>query len=484
MSKTVAQIFAINPVTTILNNDLFYLVNSPYTPGTDAAISGSSLKALFLQPANNLSDLSNVSTARTNLGLTALATATPPLSGTLGGTGVNNGASLITIGGNLTFSGAFSFTGTLSNTTNITFPTSGTLATTSQLPTPSALTSSNDTNVTITLGGTPATSLLQTVSLTMGWTGQLGLTRGGTNASLTASNGGIVWSNATQLQILTGTATAGQMLQSGASVTPAWSTTTYPATNAINTLLYASSANVMAALATVNSAFLTTSSGGVPTWNTNQPFVRTNIQKFTASGTYTPTTGTKYAIMECIGNGGGGGGAASSTGAASGGGGGAGSYSRVVVTAASIGASQTVTVGATGTGGTAGNNAGTNGGDVSIGTLCVGKGGTGGNGAAANSSAAGGAGGVAGTGDVTSVGNGGTGGGGATITTASVPRGIGAASFLGGAPTGQQYIQSTGNAGNNYGAGGNGGYSFAAGGNAAGGTGSTGIAIITEFIFQ
>jgi hypothetical protein len=93
-----------------------------------------------------------------------------------------------------------------------------------------ALTRVDDTNVTLTLGGTPTTSLLRAASLTLGWTGQLGLTRGGTNASLTASNGGIVWSNATQLQILSGTATAGQILRSGASATPSWSTATYPAT--------------------------------------------------------------------------------------------------------------------------------------------------------------------------------------------------------------------------------------------------------------
>lgn len=39
--------------------------------------------------------------------------------------------------------------------------------------TPSALTKVDDTNVTLTLGGTPATSLLQGVSLTLGWTGTL-----------------------------------------------------------------------------------------------------------------------------------------------------------------------------------------------------------------------------------------------------------------------------------------------------------------------
>lgn len=55
--------------------------------------------------------------------------------------------------------------------------------------TPAALTKVDDTNVTLTLGGTPATSLLQTTSLTLGWTGQLGLSRGGTNADLSATGG-------------------------------------------------------------------------------------------------------------------------------------------------------------------------------------------------------------------------------------------------------------------------------------------------------
>lgn len=39
--------------------------------------------------------------------------------------------------------------------------------------TPSALTKTDDTNVTLTLGGTPATALLQAVSLTLGWSGTL-----------------------------------------------------------------------------------------------------------------------------------------------------------------------------------------------------------------------------------------------------------------------------------------------------------------------
>ena len=49
---------------------------------------------------------------------------------TYGGTGVNNGASTITLGGNLTTSGAFASTFTMTGATNVTFPTSGTLSTT------------------------------------------------------------------------------------------------------------------------------------------------------------------------------------------------------------------------------------------------------------------------------------------------------------------------------------------------------------------
>ena len=97
------------------------------------------------------------------------------------------------------------------------------------------------------------------------------LALGGTNAALTANNGGIIYSNATALAVLAGTVTAQQLLMSGASTTPQWSTTTYPTTNAINTLLYASSANVMAALATANSSVLVTSAGGVPSLSTTLP---------------------------------------------------------------------------------------------------------------------------------------------------------------------------------------------------------------------
>lgn len=69
----------------------------------------------------------------------------------------------ITVGSGLTLSG-----GTLTATGGVT---------------PASLTRTNDTNVTVTLGGTPATALLQATSLTMGWTGQLSISRGGTGKS-------------------------------------------------------------------------------------------------------------------------------------------------------------------------------------------------------------------------------------------------------------------------------------------------------------
>lgn len=226
------------------------------------------------------------------------------LAGANGGTGVANTGKTITLGGSLTTSGAFDSTFTMTGPTSVTFPTSGTLATTAgpSLPavilgdtlygsapnvlsalagnitavkqylsqtgtgavsaapawatiaggdvTGAALTKVDDTNVTLTLGGTPATALLRAASITAGWTGQLALTRGGTNASLVASNGGLVYSDASGLAILAGTATAGQIPRSGSSSAPAWSTATYPGTAAAGTVLAAGTANTIAATAT------------------------------------------------------------------------------------------------------------------------------------------------------------------------------------------------------------------------------------------
>jgi hypothetical protein len=60
----------------------------------------------------------------------ALGLSTGVLASANGGTGVNNGSSTLTLGGNHTTVGAFASTFTMTGTTAVTFPTSGTLMTT------------------------------------------------------------------------------------------------------------------------------------------------------------------------------------------------------------------------------------------------------------------------------------------------------------------------------------------------------------------
>jgi hypothetical protein len=213
------------------------------------------------------------------------------------------------------------------------------------------------------------------------------------------------------------------------------------------------------------------------------------IQKFTSSGTYTPMAGMTYAIVELVGGGGGGGAAyaESSSVFRVGGGGGAGGYSRKLVTAADIGASKTVTIGAGGLGGIGNVSAtpadGSAGGDTSVGVLCMAKGGQGGFATPSSVAPAGGVGGsgAAGTGDVT--GSGASGGGGYNGTSAGVPAvGHGGSSYFGGGATlsSLSYDSSTGVDATNYGSGGSGGTAYNVSGR-SGGNGSAGFVIITEY---
>jgi len=90
------------------------------------------------------------------------------------------------------------------------------------------------------------------------------LVYGGTNANLTASNGGIVYSTSSAMAILSGVAAANRVLLSGNATAPAWSTATYPATTTVSQLLYSSATNTVAGLATANNSVLVTSGTGVP----------------------------------------------------------------------------------------------------------------------------------------------------------------------------------------------------------------------------
>ncbi len=429
----------------------------------------------------------------------------------------------------------------------------------SEIASPAALTKTDDTNVTLTLGGTPATSLLRAVSLTLGWTGLLGVARGGTglasgtsggvlgytasgtlaSSAALGANGVVIGGGAGATPTAVTAGTNGQLLLGVTSSAPNMATMSGDATItnagaltiANNAVTNAKAAQMAAATIKMNAtgstanaadstiqgltnlaapsatldfvpiydhvsgtiknvtpgAIASAGTAGVASLNTKTGALTLSvvIQKFTTSGTYTPTSGMVYAITECVGSGAGGGSAAGSINTNfSGGGGGAGSYSRKVSTAAAIGASQTVTIGAAGSGGSAGSNNGTAGSDVSLGTICIGKGGSGGLFGSVAQVGGGGAGGVAGTGDVTSAGAPGLGGMYANNATTANASGAGGSSIFGGGGLGIITLASavTGNNGSNYGSGGSGGSVHSAAANAAGGNGSTGIVIVTEFV--
>lgn len=65
--------------------------------------------------------------------------------------------------------------------------------------TSAALTKTDDTNVTLTLGGSPTTALLAASSLTLGWSGTLSVARGGTAKSSWTTNGVVYASGTTTL---------------------------------------------------------------------------------------------------------------------------------------------------------------------------------------------------------------------------------------------------------------------------------------------
>lgn len=119
----------------------------------------------------------------------------------------------------------------------------------SDLPT-AALTKADDTNVTLTLGGSPSTALINAASLTLGWTGQLAVSRGGT-----------------------GVATFG----------------------GTNTLLYTTAADTIASITTANSSVLTTDAGGVPSWTTQGTAFNKNFG--TTASTITEGNDTRLGRM-------------------------------------------------------------------------------------------------------------------------------------------------------------------------------------------
>ncbi|EIL88517.1 hypothetical protein UU9_12238 [Rhodanobacter fulvus Jip2] len=207
------------------------------------------------------------------------------------------------------------------------------------------------------------------------------------------------------------------------------------------------------------------------------------VQKFAASGTYTPTPGTKSVIVELSGAGGAGGGTAacSASQASAGAGGGAGGYAKSRLTTGFSGV--TITVGAGGTGTTGG--AGGNGGASSFGALLSAPGGSGSGATAAQISFPF----ITGYANGGGVGIGGnilnaSGGFGATAfmtTGGNVISGSGGASFFGAGANASINATANGNAATTPGSGGSGATTVAGGAARAGGNGAPGICIVYEY---
>jgi len=326
------------------------------------------------------------------------------------------------------------------------------------------------------------------------------------SALTTANNGLLVTSSTGVPSILAGPGTTGNILQSNAAAAPSFSTATfpstatstgtilrangtnwvattatYPTTTTSQQILYSTGTSVIGELTTANSALAATNSSGTLAMRA----LSVNTQVFTSTGTYTPTTGMLYCIIECIGGGGAGGGAPATTGSQTsiGGGGGAGEYARGAFSASTIGASKSVTIGAAGTANSGAT--GGNGGNTSVGST--------------NISANGGSGGVAGTAGTSSNGTGGLGGtggtggdfrsagqAGASMQCNTSYSGFGGAggSTLYGAGGLSAFSSSAGNAGLGYGAGGSGGVNYVSQSAVLGGVGTKGVVIITEFIIN
>lgn len=127
-----------------------------------------------------------------------------PLQPSAGGTGVNNGSSTISVGGNLRFQGAFAVTFMATGVTNLTLPTSGTLATTAG-----------------TVGPIAGTANQITASAA---TGSVTLSLAGPHNFTTLASKGVLYGNGTAaIQALAVNATATlSFLSQVSSGTPAW----------------------------------------------------------------------------------------------------------------------------------------------------------------------------------------------------------------------------------------------------------------------
>jgi hypothetical protein len=132
----------------------------------------------------------------------------------------------------------------------------------------SELTFSNDTNVTMGLSGTPASALLQPVSINLGWAGQLSVSRGGTGAS--TLTGILVGNGTSAVSAITGAAL--QLLRRNSTNTAFEFWTANYMVNPLNLegqIIYAQTGGTPTALnpnTTSTNKYLRSVNSGFPSW--------------------------------------------------------------------------------------------------------------------------------------------------------------------------------------------------------------------------
>jgi hypothetical protein len=168
--------------------------------------------------STTVTSLPNLSTVGTSI--TAGAWTGSIISPTYGGTGVNNGANTITVGGAVSIGGAFTtsanaLTLTTTGATNVTLPTSGTL-----------INSDETTLSSLSSVGTITTGVWNASTIEVSY--------GGTGATTLAA-GGVLYGNGTSA-VAASVGTAGQLLVSAGAGAPTWSGTITYASNKLTGL--------------------------------------------------------------------------------------------------------------------------------------------------------------------------------------------------------------------------------------------------------